>query len=330
MTAERSYARWDLDRGRLRPDGRVLARRRRVQRQEHVARAVLPDRQRCWRSRRPTDSEEIADLERRHRGTPDLLQLQRRSRSDRPSRLGATVAARGDDAVGAWRRQATVKIGIRKPGWYRVTKAELVAAGLAADVDPADAAAVRRRNRAGDSRDRRGRRHLRGDRVLRLRRRHGAHRYADLLAPGRQRGRPADRGRRGRIVGAIAAHRLLVDGAPQGSQRATPRRSRTATPRTGSGRWCVRNPPRRWTSATTHGFPPISTITPNHIDRSSAGNAQLTVALQGMTSTVRWQPEPSRRRAAQRHTTIGDMDEFAGQAAASRPSLLPWTCCWTV
>src|SRR6185436_15815888 len=48
-----------------------------------------------------------------------------------PAQVAPEVTTQWDLAGGA-----TVKLGIRKPGWYRVTQAELIAGGLGPAVDP--------------------------------------------------------------------------------------------------------------------------------------------------------------------------------------------------
>jgi len=172
---------------------------------------------------------------------------------------------------------ATVKMGIRKPGWYRVTQSELLAAGLNPNVDPrtlqlfvdGTEQAMRVTGQADG--------HLDPVDVIEF---YGSGidaAYTDTriywLEAGIQAGQRITAGAVGTAPSSMST----------GFASTVKRKDRTQY---AGG---IRNgDTENWFGPTVSPAvsPTALTLTPSHIDGSAAGPAQLSVALQGLTSTT--------------------------------------------
>ena len=287
--------------GRQRPDGHLLARRCRVQRQEHVARAGVARRERAAGADRPGDSAELGDDRRRREQPPDLLQLQRRIRLS-PARAPcrAQVAARGHAPVGACgagdREDGHPEAGLvsrhaRRAGRRRAgSRRSIPARCNCSSTGPS-------RRSASPA----NRRHVRSrgcDRVLRLRA--STRRTPTRGSTGsRQARRP---GRRiavdaGGSSAAVDADGFLVDAAAQGSQRVL----------RGAQEWRRRELVRADGVSGARGGRPRRSLDSRRAHahaaphRSVGGRARAADRrAAGRDGASRWQREPSCRRAGQR------------------------------
>ena len=118
-----SYARWDLDPAASDPTVRYWLEDVEFNGKSKLHGPVYARRAARCRSRRDSDdSRRTRRRRRRDDSRADLLQLQRGPGAARPARRAGAGAPPEVTRQWALAAQPTVKMGIRKPGWYRVTQ----------------------------------------------------------------------------------------------------------------------------------------------------------------------------------------------------------------
>ncbi len=207
--------------------------------------------------------------------------------------------------------QSTVKIGIRKPGWYRITQPELVAAGLGAGTDPrmlqlfvnGSELAIKVIGESDGTFDASDAIEFYGTGVDTT--------YTDTRIYWLQAG-----GQAGRRVAAAAAGPFTATASTSYSA-ALRRKDRSvyfAALRNGDT--------ENWFGPMVYPVPAVPdpndpfvaaelSLTPDNIDRSAAGTAELTVALQGVTNSADGEEE-HRVGVILNGTAVGEMT-FTGQ-----------------
>ena len=126
------------------------------------------------------------------------------------AKLAAKPSAQQREIQNAIAAGQTVKLTVRRAGIYRATASELFANGLPANFNAANLAIIRRRNRAADQRQRRGRRHFQrkfGNRILRHGNEYFGNRCTGLLSRRRVERRFAND--ENRCAGAADKRRFL-------------------------------------------------------------------------------------------------------------------------